>query len=183
MIFLCGKPTLVSFLVGLFIALIGEAIRIWGVGYAGVTTRKDCVDAPFLVTGGPFAIVRNPLYIGNAITGLGFVIMAAGAAGIVLNVTFLILWALCYFGVYGIIIPHEEEFLVQTFGEPYKEYCSKVNRLFPNFKKYPNPQGSFDPNAIMQAESRTLVQFAIFAVLMGLKILPAGILVGKLFFS
>lgn len=180
---LFGRPTLVSYLVGLAVAVVGELIRVWGVGYAGATTRKDCVDAPFLVTGGPFAIVRNPLYIGNAVTGLGFVVAASGEAGAVTASVFLALWALCYFGVYGMIIPYEEEFLRKTFGKPYVDYCSKVNRIVPNFKRYPNPQGSFDPGAIMHAEIRTIVQFVAFAAVMGMKIAPFGILAGRLFFS
>ncbi len=180
---LLGKPTLLSFSIGIIVAFMGEAIRIWGVGYAGVTTRKDTADAPYLVTGGPYAIVRNPLYIGNALTGLGFVIAVSGACPLWMILVFIILWAVCYFGVYGMIIPYEEEFLEKMFGEPYKDYCSKVNRIIPNFKLYPNPSGSFDIKAVMEAESRTVFQFIAFAVVIALKIIPFGPLVGRLFFS
>ena len=183
LLFIAGKPTVLSFIIGLVFALLGEAIRIWGVGYAGITTRKDNVEAPFLVRGGPFSYVRNPLYIGNGITGLGFVIMACGEQNLIWRIVFIALWFLCYFGVYGMVIPHEEEFLKKEFGEPYLEYCKHVNRIFPNFKKYSNPQGTFNPEAIKEAESKTLVQFFIFLILMSLKIIPFGPLVGKLFLS
>lgn len=182
LIFLLGKPTLLSFGIGIFVAILGEIIRIWGVGYAGVTTRKDNVAAPFLVTAGPFAFVRNPLYVGNTITGLGFTIIACGQTNLIITAVFFALWAIFYFAVYGIIIPYEEAFLKETFGQPYQEYCEQVPRLIPSFKPYPKSQGHFDSKAIMAAESRTLIQFAIFALIMFFK-LPNGLLYEKLFFS
>src|SRR5579872_4909406 len=60
-----GKPNTDSILAGLPTAFAGEAIRCWAVGYSGTTTRADQVTAPQLVTAGPYAYVRNPLYIGN----------------------------------------------------------------------------------------------------------------------
>jgi len=72
------RPTKESFLLGLLVAALGEALRIWGVGYSGTTTRESRVIAPQLVTAGPYAYVRNPLYVGNFITAFGFVIVGCG---------------------------------------------------------------------------------------------------------
>ena len=59
-----ANPTLLSLVVGFIIALVGELIRIWGVGYAGSETRTTGpVGGSKLVTNGPYAYVRNPLYI------------------------------------------------------------------------------------------------------------------------
>lgn len=182
LLLLFGRPTLLSLLIGLPIALLGEAIRIWGVGYAGATTRKDSVTAPFLVTAGPFAYVRNPLYIGNTVTGLGFVIFATGGCSLIFKVIMFLLWAIVYPFVYGQIIPYEEEFLKETFGTPYLAYCKKVNRIIPSFKSFDKPQGHFDIKAISTAEKNTLIQFAIFTILMILK-MPRCPLAGRLFFS
>jgi len=74
-----GRPSAFSIAVGLPLAFAGEAIRAWAVGYSGVTTRGDTVTAPALVTAGPYAYVRNPLYAGNFITALGFAIAFTGA--------------------------------------------------------------------------------------------------------
>ncbi|MBV8073922.1 MAG: hypothetical protein JO140_00735, partial [Candidatus Eremiobacteraeota bacterium] len=73
-----GKPSAASVALGLPLAFLGEAVRIWAVGYSGTTTRADAVTAPQLVTAGPYAHVRNPLYIGNFITALGFALGFTG---------------------------------------------------------------------------------------------------------
>src|SRR6201996_8802882 len=73
-----GKPSAFSIATGLPLAFAGEALRMWAVGYSGVTTRGDTVTAPALVTAGPYAYVRNPLYVGNALTGAGFALAFPG---------------------------------------------------------------------------------------------------------
>jgi len=93
-----AQPTSTSFLRGLIFMIIGEFIRIWGVSYAGGATRTRNVGAPRLVTSGPFAYVRNPLYIGNMLMYIG--------AGIIANVwmPWLIFAILTFFGIqYGFI--------------------------------------------------------------------------------
>src|SRR6201986_5080489 len=73
-----GKPSAFSVTVGLPLAIAGELVRCWAVGYSGVTTRGDKVEAPKLVTAGPYAYVRNPLYVGNFLTAAGFAIAFTG---------------------------------------------------------------------------------------------------------
>ena len=63
-----------SLIVGFIIALAGELIRFWGVSWAGSETRTTgSVGGSNLIISGPFAYVRNPLYVGNILmyTGLG----------------------------------------------------------------------------------------------------------------
>ncbi len=161
-----GSPSAFSIAVGLPLAFVGEAIRAWAVGYSGVTTRGDTVMAPALVTAGPYAYVRNPLYIGNFITAAGFAIaftghnaparrlaLVAGSLGVML-------------GVYAIVVPHEERFLRATFGAPFEQYTEDVPRVLPLTEPAGSQQGSYDPSVIGRAESRTFITFgAMLAVL------------------
>src|SRR5271155_962869 len=73
-----GKPSAFSVALGVPLALAGELIRCWAVGYSGVTTRGDAVEAPKLVSAGPYAYVRNPLYVGNFLTAAGFAVAFTG---------------------------------------------------------------------------------------------------------
>jgi protein-S-isoprenylcysteine O-methyltransferase Ste14 len=154
-----GKPSAFSIAVGLPLAFVGEAIRAWAVGYSGVTTRGDAVIAPALVTAGPYAYVRNPLYIGNFITALGFAIAFTGANGAAAR-TALVTGALgTMLGVYSIVVPHEERFLRETFGAEFDEYVAAVPRVLPRTSPGGSEAGTYDPSVIGRAESRTFITF------------------------
>lgn len=174
---LIGKPTTLSFLIGLTVALLGEAVRIWGVGYAGATTRDSKVVAPRLVTAGPYAHVKNPLYVGNFITALGFCIVATGGTTIHQNFLLYGFFLLFYFGVYGLIIPQEEDYLLRTFGEEYYRYSLSVPRVIPSFRPYKDRYGIFSWRTIFMAEIHTVFMIIVMAVLLYLKmtgLIPGG---------
>ena len=66
-----------SLIIGFGFALSGELIRLWGVSWAGSETRTTgSVGGTFLIVSGPFAHVRNPLYVGNIIMYFGLGIMS-----------------------------------------------------------------------------------------------------------
>jgi len=168
-ILLFARPTYASYVAGLAIALLGEALRMWGVCYSGATTRKSEVTAPYLVTAGPYAHVRNPLYLGNTITALGFAIAAGGGATWEWRILFLALVIFLYSAVYGKIILFEEEYLRQSFGEAYDLYAREVPRIIPRLRPYEFRQGRFDGSIILKAEVHTIILFLIFAGLLALK--------------
>src|SRR5580704_14190642 len=122
-----GKPSAFSIAVGLPFAFAGEAIRAWAVGYSGVTTRGDAVTAPALVTAGPYAYVRNPLYVGNFITALGFAVAFTGAK----------------LGVYSVVVPHEERYLRETFGAEFDAYVAAVPRVVPRTAPGGSERGTY----------------------------------------
>ena len=77
--FLFANSNIWSLIAGLIVALSGEFIRLWGVSWAGSETRTTGeAGGTFLIVSGPFAHVRNPLYVGNILiyTGLGIMSFA-----------------------------------------------------------------------------------------------------------
>ncbi len=155
-----GIPSAFSIAVGLPLAFLGEAIRAWAVGYSGVTTRGDRVTAPLLVSGGPYAYVRNPLYVGNFITAAGFALAFTGGNDAKARFALVATALGTMLGVYAIVIPHEERYLQATFGEAFEDYVAAVPRVIPLTEPAGAQAGTYDPSVIPRAESRTFVTFA-----------------------
>jgi len=110
----------------LLVIAAGLAVRAWGAGSAGIHTRSGDIEAPCLATGGAYAFVRNPIYIGSLCIGLGMSMLISDPRAF--------LFAAAAFGIlYFTIVPAEEAFLSQRFGARYTEYCNAVPRLIPRF--------------------------------------------------
>jgi protein-S-isoprenylcysteine O-methyltransferase Ste14 len=160
---LAGRPSARSIRVGLPLAVAGELIRCWAVGYSGVTTRHNEVTASKLVTAGPYGHVRNPLYLGNFVTAAGFAIAFTGAnsrrarRGLVLGSLGAML------ALYAEIVPHEEAFLREEFGEEFERYCESVPRVVPQLEPPANGNGAWSADALISAESKT---FALFGAML-----------------
>ena len=101
----------------------GQSLRFWAAGFIP-KYRTLVVDAPSLVTDGPYAWMRNPLYAGNGIMGLGWALMAGWVWAAAFVVIFFALYSL-------IIIPFEEKFLAERFGDEYALYKKTTPSLFP----------------------------------------------------
>ncbi|MGC8596005.1 MAG: methyltransferase family protein [Candidatus Kryptoniota bacterium] len=130
-----ARPTALTMTIGFVAALVGEAVRFWGVSYAGSETRTTgTVGGSKLVVTGPYAYMRNPLYAGNIILYTGIGIMSNAL------VPYLQLIALAYFAFqYRAIVSLEEGYLGQTFPE-WNEYAQHVPRFFPILRKYVSNQ-------------------------------------------
>lgn len=76
-----------------------------------------------LVTGGPYAWTRNPMYLGHAIflVGLALTLRSELAA----------LIALASAVFFHVRVKKDEKRLREHFGEPYAEYCGRVRRWVP----------------------------------------------------
>jgi protein-S-isoprenylcysteine O-methyltransferase Ste14 len=166
---LWGKPSAFSTALGLPIAFAGEFLRCWAVGYSGVTTRGDHVEAPKLVSNGPYAYVRNPLYIGNFMTALGFSVAFTGKLPGPVRSQMMAMGLGFMAAVYSVIIPHEEQYLAKTFGEDFELYLERVPRIVPRISAYTRAQGEFDPSVIGKAETRTFVTFGIMLLALALR--------------
>jgi len=160
-------------MVGFLIALCGELIRIWSVSYAGSETRTTSgVGGTYLVTQGPYGIVRNPLYIGNILIYTGIGIMSYSFF------PWLQLFGLLFFSFqYYCIILREEEFLSGKFGDAFKKFTASVNRFLPGFSGVPEEirsQLSLNVKAGIISEKRSIQAFLISAL-----IIVAGYLLGN----
>lgn len=132
-----AEPTVASLLVGSAVVLLGESIRFWGVSIAGSETRTTgTVGGTYLITSGPFAYVRNPLYVGNMLLYAGIGVMSmAGYPWLLIGAVF---W---FYLQYYLIVTREEEYLVGQFGDDYAHYRERVRRFVPRVTPYvaPNP--------------------------------------------
>jgi protein-S-isoprenylcysteine O-methyltransferase Ste14 len=165
----CGKPSAGSVAFGLPIALAGELIRCWAVGYSGETTRNDVVTAPKLVTAGPYAYVRNPLYIGNFVTATGFAIAFTGRNCPFMR-TLLVGGSLAAMSaVYAAIVPHEEAFLRSQFADEFERYCERVPSVIPRSTPIDDAQGQWSAEVVRTAESKTFVTFGAMLLALWLK--------------
>jgi protein-S-isoprenylcysteine O-methyltransferase Ste14 len=109
---------------GFFLVLIGLGLRIWASSFAGRHTRSQEIEGDKLAVAGPYAYVRNPIYLGSVVLGSGMVLLIGDRRLVIpCALTFLAL----YFG----LIPAEEEFLTTKFPDEYAAYCRNVPRLIP----------------------------------------------------
>ncbi|MCB0751933.1 MAG: isoprenylcysteine carboxylmethyltransferase family protein [Ignavibacteriae bacterium] len=162
LVFYNGNP--LSWIIGLIILILGELLRFWGVSFAGSITRTtSSVKADQLVTAGPFAHVRNPLYVGNILIYLGFGIISLALF------PYLQIIALVWFVFqYTLIVSIEEEFLESKFGQSYKDYKANVNRIVPKLKAYkPENAGVIEPNYQkgLKSEMRTMQALGVILLL------------------
>jgi protein-S-isoprenylcysteine O-methyltransferase Ste14 len=127
-----ARPTLLSLICGFLTIVVGEAIRFWGVSIAGSETRTTgTVGGTYLITNGPFAYVRNPLYVGNMMLYAGVGVMSLALF------PWLLLIAVVWFYIqYTLIVSKEEEYLMERFGKDYEHYCGQVHRFLPRLRAY-----------------------------------------------
>ena len=110
-----ARPSWASLAVGAVIALLGIFIRAVASGHV----EKNRV----LATSGPYAYVRNPLYLGSIIIGIGFTIAAR-------DLWVLIAIVLLFVAIYVPVIRSEEAFLRSQFPQ-YDDYACRVPSLLP----------------------------------------------------
>ncbi len=109
-----AAPTAQSLAIGAPISVLGLLLRAWAAGHLAKNQR--------LATGGPYALTRNPLYLGTALVAAGMVVASRQPA---LTVLFTAAFALVYLPA----IELEEQHLRTLFPE-YEEYARRVPRLW-----------------------------------------------------
>ncbi len=145
---------------GVLIALVGEVFRMIVIGFAYIRRggKDGKVYADSLVQSGFFAHVRNPMYVGNYLIMLGFVMLYGSIWAYLVVLPFFTL-------VYYSIVKNEEDYLKHKFSQEFEGYSKKVNRFIPNLKglKSSLKQYEYDWRKVLKKEYGT-----IFVVLAGL---------------
>ena len=113
---------------GLALCALGQALRAWVLGQVrdGTSGQNEKLTAVSLNSTGPYALTRNPLYLGNFAITLGLCLVAHDPR--------LLALVSALFGLqYRAIIAAEEDFLRGQFGADYDAYCARVPRFWPRF--------------------------------------------------
>ena len=146
----------------LAVALLGEGIRCFTVGYvprgtSGRNTKGQVAET--LNTTGMYAVVRNPIYLGNFIIWFGLSL-------------FMKLWwftaliSLFFLVFYERIIFTEERFLREKFGDEFLQWAEKTPVIIPNFKNWRPPSLPFSwKSALVREYGSFYAVIATFTVL------------------
>jgi protein-S-isoprenylcysteine O-methyltransferase Ste14 len=122
-------------LVGLGTGLVvsAELVRLWAVRHIGVVSRTRSDRLGPLVRTGPFAFVRNPLYLGNILLWVGFALTA--------RLLWLVPVFIAVLGLaYHAIVQWEEQMLESSCGDEFRAYASEVPRWIPVLRpRRPSP--------------------------------------------
>jgi protein-S-isoprenylcysteine O-methyltransferase Ste14 len=148
--------------------VVGAAlVRTWGSGYLrSEVVYASEIKTATLVADGPYRYVRNPLYFGNVLMGIGMGAMASRTGFIVLQVLILVF---CYR-----LIFREEAELRAAQGEQYDAFKKAVPRLCPALTpRTPSAGGKANWAAGLRAEGWVwgfALAVALFAITLQQKV-------------
>lgn len=160
---------------GVLVVAAGEAVRLWAVHHIGAISRTRSDRLGPLIDTGPFALVRNPLYLGNILLWLGFALSARLfwlAPAIVILLAF----------EYHAIVRWEETLLAVRLGDAYLDYTMRVPRWIPRPGVAPSRAlNGADPlprvfswRETLYSERGTLIAIAVGYALLALKAYWSG---------
>ena len=105
------------------LATAGLAYAVWGLAYLR-RSFSIIPEARRLVTGGPYAFSRHPVYLGEIVTAIGINLATAGLASAL---------AVLYFVICEVLrMGWEEGVLERAFPNEYPAYAKRVPRYAPN---------------------------------------------------
>ena len=158
-LFLCwSRPLPWSLLIGTPLLLLGEAVRIWGTGHL----RKN----EAVISSGPYAFIRDPLYLGTLLITSGFCIAART------HELLILVWAVFFFYYMPYKVRREGDRLSRRFGAAYDAYRAKVFALFPRLPPYRGADAGARWSAALVRENSevgTAVAVVVIFVLLVLK--------------
>jgi len=148
---------------GMSVIFSGQIIRAAVIGLAyikrGGVNKK--IHAEKLVKNGIFTHCRNPLYVGNLTIITGFLIIHNNLWVYLIGGTFFLF-------SYQAIVKAEEAFLLNRFGEEFKEYCNHVNRWIINISGIDKTLGSmkFNWQRVVVKDYTTMLTWMLTVILL-----------------
>jgi len=165
-----GRPSPLGWGIGLVVGGCGVAVRSWAAGYL--------IKSKALITGGPYAYVRNPLYLGRVLIGSGMCIAVRLPEGWGLPawpIPNLIALAGFYAFFFGFYMPRKERVeparLFEYHGEAYTRYQKAVGSIIPNFfRRYDVRNGAWGWAQYHRLkEYNWVIGYALVFTLLGLR--------------
>ena len=159
-----APPSAALTLTGVGLVILGEGVRLWGFRHIGVISRTRSGRLGPLVASGPFALVRNPLYLGNIALWIGF---SVSARLIWLAPLVALLLALEYHA----IARWEEQQLETQLGDPYRQYLARVPRWIPTLgsRAVERATAPYSWREMLFSERGTLIAIAVGYALLWVK--------------
>ena len=111
LVLILAQPTAESLTIGMSVAAVGEAIRVWAAGHLR-KSREVTVS-------GPYRWAAHPLYVGSSVMGAGLAIASGSVLVAALIAVYLV-------ATLTAAIKNEEAYLRRTFGDQYDLYRSGV---------------------------------------------------------
>ena len=151
---------------GVLLVVLGQALRLWAVRHIGTISRTRTTRFGPLMTAGPYAAVRNPLYVGNWLLWTGFALWSR------LLWMVPIAWAI-FFAQYRAIAAWEAAFIRSKYPGAYDVYARQVRPWMPRWP----PRAALAPVAplhpwrdVIFSERGTLLAVVLMAILLSAKI-------------
>ncbi len=108
---------------GLALFLLGVGLRVWAQVHLHYRLRTRKV----LTTTGPYAFVRNPIYIANTLILLSMTVLSE----LIWFLPVKLLWCAV---VYHFVVRREEAHLLDKYGADYQAFLDRVPRWIPRFR-------------------------------------------------
>jgi protein-S-isoprenylcysteine O-methyltransferase Ste14 len=147
-----AKPNMPGMIVGIILVLLGEAIRIWAAGHL----QKN----ETLTVTGPYAYVKNPLYIGSILITTGFCILADN-----IYILALATYMFCFH-----YIPYkkrvEGDRLQRIFGSRFEDYDQKVPDYLPRNTPYSSEKNPWRFRNFIENSEEGILMIVVAGILL-----------------
>jgi protein-S-isoprenylcysteine O-methyltransferase Ste14 len=154
---------------GIAIILVGVSIRVWATRHIGRRMPWIKKKGKKLVNTGPYAMVRNPLYIANIMVAIGLSVLSE-------LMWFIPIVFLYLFIIYHLVALYEEKKLSERWGDEYRAYLNEVPRWVPKLRNL----HQYEKNGFPWMDALRSEAPSIFVILFGIAIFVLKDVLGPL---